>query len=154
VPKDSSDGIKRRTRTQHAGGRGVAEKASPARGSIRDPGPLEPPPDDARHGAQRPKGRERSQEDPVVPGVRPGSRHIVEQGIASILWQWQANLPAALATDPYGSFPPGDVVETHGENITGPKTETRQKEQDRLVANAGWRRGVTGGDQPFDIGRR
>src|SRR5450755_1223094 len=154
MPKDRSNGIKRRTRTQHAGGRGVAEKARTARGSISDPGPLEPTPDDACYVAQRPKGRERPQEDPVVPGVWSRPCHIVEQGVASVLWQWQANLAASLATDPYCSLFPGNIAETHGKNSTGPKTKTRQKEQDRLVANAGWRRGVTGGDQPFDIGHR
>jgi hypothetical protein len=154
VPKDGSNGVERRTRTQHVGGSGVAEKASTARGSISDPGPLEPPPDDARYVAQRPKGRKRPQKDPAVPGIWPAPRHVVEQGIASILWKRQANLSAALATDLYCSLLPGNVIETHGENITGPKTETRQKEQDRLLANAAWRRGITGGDQPFDIGHR
>jgi hypothetical protein len=43
---------------------------------------------------------------------------------------------------------------THGENVTSPKTEARQKEQDRLVANSNWRRGIARGDQPFDIGHR
>jgi hypothetical protein len=40
MSKNGSDGIKRRTRAQHAGGGRVAKKVSTVRGSIGDPGPL------------------------------------------------------------------------------------------------------------------
>src|SRR6516165_3584673 len=86
--------------------------------------------------------------------MRPGSFEVIEQRIAGLLRQWQADLPPSFAAYPKRPLIPVDVVETHAENIAAAQAETNQQKQDCLVANAMRLREVAAGDEPFDVSGR
>jgi hypothetical protein len=80
--------------------------------------------------------------------------YIVEQGIAGVLRQWQADLSPTFAANSQCPLFPIDIIKTRRQNVASPQTKTGQEQQDRPIADASWRRGITGSDQPFDIGHR
>src|SRR6266404_7937839 len=132
----------------------MPEQVGAPRWRVGDPGALQRQPNhvgDRARACEGSVGRQRSEEYPIIIDTRPDPSEIIEQRVAGILRQWQADLPPSFATHPKRPLIPVEIVETHVENVAAAQAETNQQKQDCLVANAMRLREVTAGDEPFDI---
>jgi hypothetical protein len=98
---------------------------------IRDAGALKGKVDNARNDTRAregPEGRLRPQEHPIIVSGRSAVLQVIKQGVTGVLWQRQPDLPSAFAAHAEHTFLPRDIVQAHGEDITGPQAETGQEE--------------------------
>src|SRR5437868_3053740 len=103
----------------------MPEQIGAPRRRVGDPSTLQREPDHVRDRAWACKGPVRcrgSQEYVVIVDKWPDAFQVIEQRVASILRHRQPDLSPRLAAHPKRSLIPGDVIETHVENVAGSQT--------------------------------